>query len=412
MHNEVKMIRNFIPVGQGAFYRETFYIESESKETKTVNIVYDCGAELGKSLIEKRIESTFNKNSEIEALFISHFHDDHINGIPKLLEHCKVKNIFIPYMIKEDREFLLACSEIEQNKESVINFFLSGNIVNTINNMTNGNYEPNIYMVYSDEDREKQNQKDEWSKGTLSVSQEFDVRITGDKKNNAIILDESLDNTNDLILEWRYVPANVKHSSIVEDFRTKFKDQFSYDLSVENIREILKNPEKRKSLKNLYASENKDLNMTTMVLLSFSEKMKDSYLLIINGIITKTYPAGCLYLGDFNCNYFDTIHQKFSKYFNCIDIIQIPHHGSKASYNSKIVSSDIPVKYFVISVGNENNYNHPDSFVIDNLVLNKNDSTVFIVTESLDSGVTFLITRTDCRNKDSKYCKDRLNENK
>lgn len=35
----IMMIRSFLPVGQGAFYRETFKINGDK-----INIIYDCGS--------------------------------------------------------------------------------------------------------------------------------------------------------------------------------------------------------------------------------------------------------------------------------------------------------------------------------------------------------------------------------
>ena len=37
-------------------------------------------------------------NNEIDLLFISHFHEDHINGLGHLLSNCIVQNIVIPKM--------------------------------------------------------------------------------------------------------------------------------------------------------------------------------------------------------------------------------------------------------------------------------------------------------------------------
>lgn len=86
------MIRSFLPVGQGAFYCERF---RDLLEDKSINMVYDCGSSNGKVVIEREIAKSFRKGETIHALFISHFHDDHINGIPFLMKHCNVENIYI-----------------------------------------------------------------------------------------------------------------------------------------------------------------------------------------------------------------------------------------------------------------------------------------------------------------------------
>lgn len=82
------MIRTFHSVGQGAFYTEEF---------DSFRFVYDCGTDTdGKKRIEKYLNGHFRENDIINALFISHFHRDHINGLDYLLSNFKVEKVFIP----------------------------------------------------------------------------------------------------------------------------------------------------------------------------------------------------------------------------------------------------------------------------------------------------------------------------
>lgn len=103
----IKLSRMFHPVGQGAFYTERFCTQDNDKEQ--INIVYDCGSTTSKEHVKTQIEKTFKsgENREnIDAVFISHLHEDHINGIPDLIEHCNVKKIFFP-IISDDAKKLL-----------------------------------------------------------------------------------------------------------------------------------------------------------------------------------------------------------------------------------------------------------------------------------------------------------------
>lgn len=103
----MKLVRTFHPVGHGAFYTERFYEGGECVFTA----VYDCGGnpEGGiDSYVQNWIEDCKNHNRGnqtngnrwINALFISHFHKDHINGIKKLLPYCN--KIFIPTLTKNE----------------------------------------------------------------------------------------------------------------------------------------------------------------------------------------------------------------------------------------------------------------------------------------------------------------------
>lgn len=73
------MIRKFLPVGQGAFYYEHFG-ECETSTGKVINVVYDCGSSTDVKIVEQQIERNFSRKEKINALVISHLHEDHING--------------------------------------------------------------------------------------------------------------------------------------------------------------------------------------------------------------------------------------------------------------------------------------------------------------------------------------------
>lgn len=84
--------REIHPVGQGAFYSESFYINSESSPYFVA--LYDCGS-FNKTRLFMEIEGLPQK---IDCLFVSHFHFDHINGIERLLEMKQVHQIYVPLL--------------------------------------------------------------------------------------------------------------------------------------------------------------------------------------------------------------------------------------------------------------------------------------------------------------------------
>jgi phosphoribosyl 1,2-cyclic phosphodiesterase len=102
----MRLERTFHPVGHGAFYTERFYNDNGNN---VANIVFDCGCYEGpgsgksKPYFDKQINDIVDTifplcedKTKIAALFISHFHTDHINGIPRLLNNCKVERIIMP----------------------------------------------------------------------------------------------------------------------------------------------------------------------------------------------------------------------------------------------------------------------------------------------------------------------------
>ena len=76
--------------GQGLFYMG----EIDLSNRKTFRFIYDCGG----NNISRAINQHIKKDVVIDMLVISHFDDDHINGLPNLFNRVeRVKRIFIPY---------------------------------------------------------------------------------------------------------------------------------------------------------------------------------------------------------------------------------------------------------------------------------------------------------------------------
>ena len=83
------------PVGQGAFYSEQLISDSGKKFT----VVYDCGCGMKDQIpqeVESIIEEWLKDIDQIDILFLSHFHNDHINGFDLLRNKAKV--VVLPYI--------------------------------------------------------------------------------------------------------------------------------------------------------------------------------------------------------------------------------------------------------------------------------------------------------------------------
>lgn len=98
--NEMRITRTIWPVGHGAFYTECLYPNNDRDHR--VTIVYDCGAKK-KEIILKEIDkyldylsSDGNCSKTIDCLVISHFHNDHVNGLQYILDNADVKYLILP----------------------------------------------------------------------------------------------------------------------------------------------------------------------------------------------------------------------------------------------------------------------------------------------------------------------------
>lgn len=91
------MKRIFYPVGHGGFSEEVFF----STSGKELSVVYDCGCSnenYGNKSLDLR-DSIYNWlgiEDSIDLLFISHYHDDHVNLLYELSSRYDIKNIILP----------------------------------------------------------------------------------------------------------------------------------------------------------------------------------------------------------------------------------------------------------------------------------------------------------------------------
>ena len=73
-----KLYRIIFPVGQGGFAFEIL---------NNTTVVYDCGSYTSQTLVEFYVDQlVYNQIDHIDYLFISHFDDDHVNGLTYLLK--------------------------------------------------------------------------------------------------------------------------------------------------------------------------------------------------------------------------------------------------------------------------------------------------------------------------------------
>ena len=94
----MEVIRTQWPVGQGCFSSGKIKSEdSHGNPSLEFNYVYDCGAR-SKVRIEDAIGQFSQDTPNIDALFISHFDDDHVQGLDRLLSECRVDTVYVPYV--------------------------------------------------------------------------------------------------------------------------------------------------------------------------------------------------------------------------------------------------------------------------------------------------------------------------
>lgn len=310
----MKMVRRTVyPVGQGSFYSEVFFLP----EGKVFTVVYDCGSfntkELHREIDHSNIE-------EIDLLVISHYHKDHINGLVHMnKKKITAKKIFIPKL--EASEIALYAHELK--------------------------YEPRLLAFMQDP--------------TALFPDAVVITITNEDTDAVETVDiDGLTagqvyphNTPFRIKEripwWvfkLYVDETVFGDKLTEDDR-RFLEKTTW----ENVTEKDRQTDTRKIYKKIAS----DLNLTSMTM--YSGPSGEWW-----------WPESCsgtVTTGDIlldNEKRIESFAKHYEKYRGCINVFQIPHHGSR--HNMSRVLTEFNLKKAFIQAGKSNRFKHPSSQIV------------------------------------------------
>ena len=404
----MEVTRIFHPVGQGGFYTESFDNQHM--------VVYDCG---GKSRVfmEEYIKSFLSEipKQPIEAVFISHLHEDHINGLQHLIAKTEVKRIFLPQLTKEKVLDVLLYNALHSSKinsnDFIINFIDAIRLEREFENVA-------IIQVQESEMRERPNID------SISIDSSLTQISPSLPSGTPLTFNNNL---------WYYIPYNPVSPSLSFDkiLDEKIRETLiniyndpSAKSQAEKIAELMKN----KGIdvcKNAYAELfgrihnsqsmpvfsgllNPRGTTTTIEIghvsnpiepirlikhiytdnhnceLELLANIEDSYHSIVHchshmihcrracNIITNF-----LYTGDFEAGNVISLKNYFIGHlWNSICGIQIPHHGSRHKYTPNLYSGKL---YAVASAGIRNKYHHPNIDTLTNIAAN--GCFPFVVTE-------------------------------
>lgn len=347
----MELTRVIHPVGQGGFCTETF---TDDSGKEVFNVVYDCGSETEKPRgIISYLEDYYKQIKEIDAVFISHLHEDHINGLDWLLKNVKVRFLFLPQLTPN---VVIEAYLFNYIKSGGSNS--QGNVF--IDSLFNGNYATKTVEVEALNDQE-----DNPTTYSLEEIESIDGPIrSGDH------FPVKVDDTT-----WLYIPYNspYKPNSGIEN------DKFFSSAIVNGKFDYkqLENLVKTKGVdacKNIYVQYFGKNNHNSYSMTLFSGVSEP----ILFGIrpkwrrvnrcyccADKRFSPNFLYTGDFEPNSFvSLLESSLTKkgLWNTISGIQVPHHGSRNNYHCDLYKHPI-IGY--ISAGSRNKYKHPN---VDTLV--------------------------------------------
>lgn len=391
----------FHNVGQGLFY--TGHIFDESND---FYFAYDCGTFSTEKYITQEIDTFHhlirNGAKKLNLLVLSHFDGDHVNQLDKLLNYITVDTVLIPYLEPINRLIMSIkfCTEPDSYYKFLsdpINFFLDKGVKRVIILGDSGPAKdvklPDELPVLPDDDMIIKLMNDDKLKEKVL-------------KNESIIDEERVFFVNhdgfifykNLWLFRFYNHNNSKEN--LEKFSELIKDQ-GYDLSsTDKIIEIITDGEKRKNIKGIYRAIWTSVNNTSIIMLHLPYgkgftadnyiSLNSNHLCSINKKYDLHSERCCIDL--FSKYGFDTIskvyqknicttmlfgdidlricHEEIVKHFDGflhdILIVQVPHHGSKLSWQKEILDeiNDNHLSFYVFPFGIHNGYKHPSKEVV------------------------------------------------
>lgn len=427
----IEFTRTFHPVGQGAFYSERFSFDSGIEFLSA----YDCGTDLyedRKSKSNSALKSLnkllnqdlgpknrTTKKHDLNLLFISHFDEDHVSGVPYL----NPKVVVIPLLSKDEITLYELLNTLQitnvniallQNPKSI---FGNGNTIVGVM--------PEIEEGYVGD------------MPTIDINEEG--RITPNNSNqdpeypqaDVILPSGSVINLNNSGNFWQYIVFNPILSKLTAADFNNFKNGLnSIGINWETLADELKkgfDEIKIKELRNLYQKHiRENLNSTSLLVYSgpidkvrnidyYGHKINHSSQLCH---FKRPYACcchcdccdfwymqrdriACMYFGDWR------ITQKaISKYYSVIPFggdligtIQVPHHGSRhncGQYALEYLDNHHLIKC-VISHGEKNRHKHPSSSIISKLMILGGE--IVLVT---DNATSAFITQWSLSYKDNK----------
>ena len=351
------MQRVFMPVGQGAFYIEKF--------NDGFTVVYDCGSYKNTSIVEENIENSI-LDKKIDLLVISHYHEDHINGLEYLFNKFDIKRMLMPYL------------DLTEKKES----FIDADIKNSSND---------FYKDFCVDPNEVLSRKFGKSSEIIFVypeqnppasPNEIDIQNLNDNINSGDKITYK-NKINDYT--WSYIPFNFQNTS-----RTKQFEKLTEHLNLDTIDEFKDYYIQNKDdfIKIYKKDMVGDINTNSLVLYSgvysniqttaYSRKKSFSFIQNI---------SGCLYLGDYDVKgsqKMKEFDEKYKSFYKEISTIQIPHHGSKHNYNQRLNFK--PNIISVISAGINNKFEHPHNETLKQIAIQ--NGIVILVTEEEETKLT------------------------
>ncbi len=411
----VDIDQEFHRIGQGLFYSGELQVDSTFFHAH-FNFVYDCGSVSGKKYLTPEIKNyqrLRNPTGHIDLLIVSHFHQDHVNGLDALLKSHDVSTVVLPYLSPGERLVLAFKRRSERwYKDFLVSpskFLLSRGAKQVIY-LTRGNDESHqppegrIDRSWLYEDPHKPYLK---VKGLAKEGGALREEVERDVEFDSSEVDFRSDAKP---LQWGGIWQFLLHVEPIEPSVRKALDDCVYrNVAGTDFAKALSDSSVRKQLKLCYERTVpiSDFNATSLACLHGPMFHSDHFLdwdrcgsengagLCLGGTlrcrntflklylenssitrdveVVREAPSYCTrdycYLtGDMRLDkvWQPIVLKRYRRFLPRVQLLQVPHHGAAMNWSTKVVNMTGSATY-VISAGTENRYGHPSQVVLDSI---------------------------------------------
>lgn len=393
---KIKFKFTFHNVGQGLFY---------SGKVENFNFIYDCGTEKNyrnymDKEIDRYVKNELGSKKLLDLLILSHFHEDHISGLDRLLNQVNVDTVIIPYLTPVER-IVLSLRNINLNNNyynflvDPVDYLFKKDVkrIGIIGGKRGGepNYNENIKTDFSNDENDSNHYRKfffERLEDDKNLKKNFLTNESEWKKDkrlqNVFIKNHRYSIQIMGVWIFRFYNFKLKEKKI-NSFINELQKNKIHIGSRASLGRIIKNKKTREKLRDSYKKLSGDLNYTSLVLYhgpirgykscNYQYKFtKLKYVFCRNCYLRMFVPKNYIshfLTGDINLNrgYNDLINH-FCNYLDDISLSLVPHHGAQTSWNADILSDLKNCHSYVASSSISNIYGHPRFRVVSDIFNN------------------------------------------
>ena len=411
-------------VGQGLMSSGMLKIcqESIQRSAHLLTTVFDCGTVTGNAdQREERIcielDLLARSTDRVDVLYISHFDEDHVNGLPLLLQFFKPTKIIIPAVTAAERLMRIVStrSSDELLQMSEVTWKLVLDPVGHLNEMTGGESEVILLepgMVERVGSSDFLEPPDTSSDGTplvtLPTRNNFGQGVVWSPKGEAVWI----------LRPWVQPPLRSRTKAFVKALGYPDEDTFNRDLP-----DLLANIERerariKEAYENVVPRKTDLLNFTSLCLysgpppsLEFDADSEcqhcDFWVSLFFGgcwidesrSSVRVCPdkPGWICTGDATLKprrSFEQFKTAFKDVFGMTGQVTLPHHGSSNNTRSEMVEALPEETIWIASSGSTNSYGHPSQDILQ--MLTTAGRQLVVVNESTRSRVVKCVGLRQC----------------